>query len=96
MTSILDRLLGTEDLIEPTHELPEKGSYYNDKMPLSHMGNLMRRRQELSQKSFTPVDPEGEATSRLSSKLDFDWDNQDSSSMLRKLSGGSKDEDISD
>jgi hypothetical protein len=93
MSSTLDRLLGKEDLIEPTHEIPEKGHYNNDKLPFSHMGNLMKRRQELSQKSFSPVDPDGEATSRLSSRLDFDWDGQSSSSMLRKMSGGTNDEE---
>jgi len=93
MSSTLDRLLGKEDLIEPTHEIPKPGHYHNDKLPYSHMGNLMKRRQELSQKSFNPTDPDGEATSRLSSRLDFDWDNQDSSSLFRKMSGGMKDEE---
>jgi hypothetical protein len=93
MSSTLDRLLGTEEPIEPTHELPQVGKNYNDKLPHSHMGNLMKRRQELSQRSFTPTpDSESEASSYLSSELGYDWHGQDSNTIMKKLAGGGGEE----
>jgi|WetSurSiteA1Bulk_404760.scaffolds.fasta_scaffold284137_2 hypothetical protein len=93
MSSTLDRLLGVDEPIEPTHEIPKPGKNYNDALPHSHMGTLMRRRQELTNRAFAPTDSEGEASSYLSSELDFDWHNQDSNAILRKLSGGGGTED---
>jgi hypothetical protein len=92
MSSTLDRLLGIDEPIEATHEIPKPGKNYNDSLPFSHMGNLMKRRQELSNRAFTPTDSEGEASSYLSSELGYDWHSQDSNTILRKLVGGSSNE----
>ena len=94
MSSTLDRLLGIEEPIEPTHEIPPKeANYHSDKLPHSHMSTLMKRRDELGQRKFSPTDTEAEASSYLSSELDYNWHDQDSNAILRKLAGGGGEED---
>jgi hypothetical protein len=60
----------------------------SDPKPLSSLGRLLDRRDELAKKKFTPShNDDANVRSYLSSPLDNDWKAQSSVDILKKLVG---------